>query len=70
MNQPEYSVVSEEIHLTEKLLACLIQNLQAQEVDLVVLSKELSLLEDMSIRIGNSIRECRQLVLEQELVGA
>ena len=48
------------------LTSRLIPDLLAVEVDLAVLSKELSKLVDFSIRIGKQLRESRQSALEQE----
>jgi len=48
------------------LTSRLIPDLLAVEVDLAVLSKELSKLGDFSIRIGKLLRESRQSALEQE----
>ncbi len=42
------------------------QELLSLEVDMVVLSKELTRLEDMCIRIGNSLHELRVSVSEQD----
>ncbi len=68
MNQPEYILEdSAKIALTAKQLANLLQSLTMVEVDLVVLSKELTLLAGMSTRIGNSLRELEVSLSEQEL---
>ncbi len=40
------------------------QSLHDLQVDLVVLSRELSKLEDMSIRIADSIQRCRHQELD------
>ncbi len=70
MSQPEYILEeSEKTRLTEKQLACLIQELQDLEVDSVVLRKELTRLEGLSSRTANSLRELVQLLLEKELEG-
>ncbi len=67
MSQPEYIVQdSEKTVLTENQLANIVQTLLDLEVDGRVLSEELSTLVSMSARITGSIRELRQLLLEQE----
>ncbi len=53
-------------HQKTNLSSRCLPDLLAVEVDLVVLSKELSKLVDFSIRIGKQLRESRQLALEQE----
>ncbi len=60
---PEY-IVAESVKtpLTEKQLVYLIQGLIDQEVDSVVLSKQLTHLADMSSRIAIAIRDLRQQV--------
>ncbi len=64
---PEYILEeSGRIALTANQLASLSTSLLALEVELVVLSKELSLLVDTSQRIGSSMRRVR-LPLQEEL---
>ena len=67
MSQPEYTLAdSEKMHLTESQLAYLIQGLLDLEVDSVVLSKEVTKLEDFCIRIGALSRDLR-LSLQEKL---
>ncbi len=70
MNQstgvPEYILEeSEKTHPMEKQLACLIQGLLDQQVDLAVLSGELKSLAGMSTRIGDSMLSLRRLLQEE-----
>ncbi len=68
MNQGDYILEeSGKIALTANQLACLTQNLLDREVDLAVLSAELTKLADMSTRIIVSIREQVLSLQEREL---
>ncbi len=65
--EPEFILAqSEKMHLTEKQLECIVQNLLTVEVDLVVLSKQALPLADMLGRITGSIRALRLSLLELE----
>ncbi len=60
VNEPEYLVeTSEKMSQQWALSDSSIQSLLMVEVDLVVLSRELTSLADMSTRIGTAIRKLR-----------
>ncbi len=65
--EPEFILADmEKTVLTGSLQVCLSRTLLNLEVDLVVLSKELTKLGNMSTRIGIDIRNLRQQELERE----
>ncbi len=70
MNQPstvpEYILEqSEKMHLMENLPAYIHRDMSQVVVDLVELSKAASLLEDLSVSIGNRLQELARSVQEQ-----
>ncbi len=66
MSQPEFILAeSEKTRRMESQLLCLDHTLLAVEVDLVVLSKEVSKLHQFLENTIEQVRELRQLELEQ-----
>ncbi len=61
-------VESEKMHRMEKLRACTIQDSLDREVDLAILLQELTRLVNFCEKIGDSYRDQRLSVSEQEFL--